>query len=143
MDRLGPDYKGAKLDPHKKIELFLTHRNGINIITCYYFYFIYCWRQEEPAILISKHYQYFLLFLFYLLRAPLVARSPNVYVVITHASHVCSQHLFGLSLRKSGMHGEITRVLTICHLKPTQSMATEQNNFDLRSLLHSLTFGYY
>ena len=85
----------------------------------------------------------FFIILFYLLRAPLVARSPNVYVVITHASHVCSQHLFGLPLRKSGMHGEITRVLTICHLKPTQSMATEQNNFDLRSLLHSLTFGYY
>ena len=91
----------------------------------------------------SKHYQYFLLFLFYLLRAPLVARNPNVYVVITYASHVCSQHLFGLLLRKSGMHGETTCVLTICHVKPTQSIATEQNNFDLRSLLHSLTFGYY
>ena len=27
-----------------------------------------------------------------LLRAPLVARNPNLQVVTTHASHVCSQH---------------------------------------------------
>ena len=30
-----------------------------------------------------------------LLRAPLVARNPNLQVVITHASRVCSQHSFG------------------------------------------------
>ena len=28
----------------------------------------------------------------------------NLQVVITHASHVCSQHLFGLPLRMNGMH---------------------------------------
>ena len=34
-------------------------------------------------------------------------RSPqslNLQVVITHASHVCSQHLIGLPLRVNGMH---------------------------------------
>ena len=34
-------------------------------------------------------------------------RSPqslNLQVVITHASHVCSQHLIGLPLRMNGMH---------------------------------------
>ena len=85
---------------------------------------------------------FFIIFIL-LLRAPLVARNSNLQVVITHALHVCSQHLFGLPQRMSGMHGEATCVLTICHVKPTQSIATEQNNFDLRSLLHSLTFGYY
>ena len=28
----------------------------------------------------------------------------NLQVFITHASHLCSQHLFGLSLRMNGMH---------------------------------------
>ena len=32
------------------------------------------------------------------------ALNANLQVVITHASHVCSQHLFGLSLRMNGMH---------------------------------------
>ena len=32
------------------------------------------------------------------------ARNPNLQVVITHASHVCSQHSFGLPLRTNGMH---------------------------------------
>jgi len=40
----------------------------------------------------------------YLLRAPLVARNPNLQVVITHTSDVYNQHLFGLPLRKNGMH---------------------------------------
>ena len=39
-----------------------------------------------------------------LLRVPLVARNPNLEVVITHASHVCRQHSFGLPLRMNGMH---------------------------------------
>ena len=38
------------------------------------------------------------------LRAPPVARNPNLHVVITHASHVCSHHSFGLPLRMNGMH---------------------------------------
>ena len=41
---------------------------------------------------------------FDLLWAPLVARNPNLQVVIRHASHVCSQHSFELPLRLSGMH---------------------------------------
>ena len=32
------------------------------------------------------------------------AHNPNLQVVITHASHVCSQHSFGLPLRMNGMH---------------------------------------
>ena len=39
-----------------------------------------------------------------LLRATRGARNPNLQVVITHASHVCSQHSFGLPLRMNGMH---------------------------------------
>ena len=39
-----------------------------------------------------------------LLRAPLVARNPNLQVVITHAWHVCRQHSFGLPLIMNGMH---------------------------------------
>ena len=38
------------------------------------------------------------------LRVTRGARNPNLQVVITHASHVCSQHLFALSLRMNGMH---------------------------------------
>ena len=32
------------------------------------------------------------------------ARNPTLQVVIPHASHVCSQHLFGLPLKMNGMH---------------------------------------
>ena len=39
-----------------------------------------------------------------LLREPRGARNPKLQVVITHASHVCSQHSFGLPLRMNGMH---------------------------------------
>ena len=38
------------------------------------------------------------------LRATRGARNPNLQVVIPHASHVCSQHLFGLPLKMNGMH---------------------------------------
>ena len=40
----------------------------------------------------------------HLLRAPLVARNPNLQVIITHTSHVCSQHSFEIPLRMNGMH---------------------------------------
>ena len=40
----------------------------------------------------------------HLLRAPIVARNPNVQVVITHTSHVGSQHSFEIPLRMNGMH---------------------------------------
>ena len=38
-----------------------------------------------------------------LLRATRGARNPNLQVVITHVSHVCSQHSFGLLLRITGI----------------------------------------
>jgi len=62
------------------------------------------------------------------------------------ASHVSSQHSFGLPLRmfSNGMHkthfgSSITRnlitcVLTFYHVKLTQSTALVQKRFDLRSL---------
>ena len=74
------------------------------------------------------------------------ARKPNLQVFITHASHVCSQHSFGLPLRMNGMHmtqfdharldlstarNLIMHVLTICHVKLTQSTALEQERFEL------------
>ena len=40
----------------------------------------------------------------HLLWAPLVARNPNLQVVIIHTSHVGSQHLFEIPLRMNGMH---------------------------------------
>ena len=89
-----------------------------------------------------------------LLQATRGARDPNLQVVITHASHVCNQHLFGIPLRMNGMHATqfdharqfgpsitrnlIMRILTICYMKLTQSRAMEQNCFDLRSLSLSL-----
>ena len=91
-----------------------------------------------------------LLLLLLLLQATRGARGPNLQVVITHASYVCSQHSFGLPLRMYEMHRThfdharldvldisrnlITRVLTYCHVKRTQSTALEQKRFDLRSL---------
>ena len=38
------------------------------------------------------------------LQATRGAHNPNLQVVITHVSHVCSQHSFGLPLRMYGMH---------------------------------------
>ena len=40
----------------------------------------------------------------HLLRTPIVTRNPNLQVVITHTSHVGSQHSFEIPLRKNGMH---------------------------------------
>ena len=83
------------------------------------------------------------------------ARNPNLQVVIiTHAPYLCSQHSFGLPLRINGMHrmqfgpsisrNVITLVLTICHVKLTQSTVLEQKHFAFdRCSLHSVTFGYY
>ena len=75
-----------------------------------------------------------------LLRATRGTRNRNVQVVISHASHVCSQHSFALPLRRnrnaqkliwsrvfraSTPRNLITRVLNICHVKFTQSTALE------------------
>ena len=79
-----------------------------------------------------------------LLRETRGARNPNLQVVITHASHVCSQHepafvwnslhAFGPSITRN----LITRVLTICQVKLTESTALKQKRFDLRSLSPAL-----
>ena len=37
-------------------------------------------------------------------RATRGAHNPNLQVVMTHASHVCSQHSFGIPLRMNGMY---------------------------------------
>ena len=50
-----------------------------------------------------------------LLRAIIGARNSNLRVLVTHASHVCSQHSFGLSQRNEQECSEpnlITRVST-------------------------------
>ena len=83
------------------------------------------------------------------------AHNPNLQVVIImHASYLCSQHSFGLPLRINGMHrtqfepsisrNVIMLVLTICHVKLTQSTALEQKRFAFdRCRRRSVTFGYY
>ena len=60
-----------------------------------------------------------------------------------HALHLGSQNSFGLPQRMNGMHimqfdqshlellSLVTRVLTICHLKLTQSTAMERKSFNL------------
>ena len=55
------------------------------------------------------------------LRATRGARNPNLQVVITHASHVCCQHSFGLPLRMNGMHKTQLNVQRCC--LPTQPIA--------------------
>ena len=72
----------------------------------------------------------------------------NLLFVITHVSHVCSQHLFGPPLRTNRICRRqfehvrfnllplnlITHVWTICHGKPTQSThCTGAKTFDLGS----------
>ena len=93
-----------------------------------------------------------------LLQATTGARNRNLQVVITHASHVHSQH----SLRMYGVHKKqfdharsdllllvvwSARVLNICQVKSRQSTALEQLIMSLwtcdRCRPHSLTFGYY
>ena len=70
---------------------------------------LYCWKIRRVALFSVKSIllSFFpvVMYLYSLfLRAPLVARNPNVQVVITHVSHVCGQHSFGLPLRMYGMH---------------------------------------
>ena len=84
---------------------------------------------------------------YFLVRATRAALQ-NLLFVITHASHVCSQHLFGPPLRMNRIYRTqfeharfnllslnlITHVWTISHEKPTQSThCTGAKTFDLRS----------
>ena len=91
----------------------------------------------------------------------LIARdNPNIQVVITHASHVCSQHLFGLPLRMSGIHRTQFDHVCFDHLplviwshvfwpSVTRNLlktltALEQKRLTLDHCRpHSVTFGYY
>ena len=94
-----------------------------------------------------------------LLRATRGARNPNLQVVITHASHVCSQHSFGLPLRMNGMHrtqfdharldllslviwSRVFWLSVTWNLRKAQRWSKSVLTFD-RCRPHSLSFGYY
>ena len=94
-----------------------------------------------------------------LMRATRGARNPNLQVVITHASHVCSQHSFGLPLRTNGMHrtqfdhARFDILLLVIwsrvfwpsvtrNVRKAQRWSKSVWTSDL-SRPHSLTFGYY
>ena len=77
-----------------------------------------------------------------------VEPSILISIVLVYASHVCSQHSFGLPLTMNAdaqkaiwsrafgpsiTRNLITCVLTICHMKFAQSTALDQKSFDLRS----------
>ena len=70
---------------------------------------LYCWQIRRVVLFSVKSIllSFFpvVMYLYSLfLQAPLVAGNPNVQVVITHVSHVCGQHSFGLPLRMYGMY---------------------------------------
>ena len=94
-----------------------------------------------------------------LLRATRGACNPNLQAVIRHASHVCSQHSFGLPLRMYGMHRThfdhayldlVSLVIwtfvfwpsVTWNLRKEQRYSKSVLTFD-RCHLHSVTFGYY
>ena len=94
-----------------------------------------------------------------LLQATKGARNPNLQVFITHMSHVCNQHSFGLPLTMYGMHrthfdqarlhllslviwsGVFWRSVT-WGLRKAQLWSKSILTFD-RCRPHSVTFGYY
>ena len=76
------------------------------------------------------------------LRATRGACNPNLQVVITHASHACSQHSFGLPLRMNGMHRRQFGHVRFDYL-PRKTYAKHSNRVRAFCRPHSLTFGYY
>ena len=76
------------------------------------------------------------------LRATRGACNPNLQVVITHASHACSQHSFGLPLRMNGMHRRQFDHVRFDYL-PRKTYAKYSNGVRAFCRPHSLTFGYY
>ena len=74
--------------------LDLGHLKTVSML---FFITSYCGRPEESAI--------------------------NLQVAITYAWHGCSQHSFGFPITRSNRH-LITRVLTLYHMKLTQSIAS-------------------
>ena len=86
------------------------------------------------------------------------ARNPNLQV-ITHASHVCSQHLFGIPLRMNGIHitqfdharldlqpliiwSHVFWPSVMWNLCKAQRESKNVLTFD-HSCLHSVTFAYH
>ena len=90
-----------------------------------------------------------------LLRAIRVARNRNLQVIITHASHLCCQHSFGLPLKMYGMHKThfdhacldlLSLVFWSCvfWLSVMWNLCKAQRWCKSnRCCLHSVTFGYY
>ena len=93
------------------------------------------------------------------LRATRGARNPKLQVVITHASHVCSHHSFGLQLRMNGTHRtqfdharldllspviwpRVFWLSVAWNLCKVQRCSKSVLTFD-RCRPHSVTFGYY
>ena len=87
------------------------------------------------------------------------ASNPNLQVVFTHASHVCSQHSFGLPLRMYGMyrthfdHARLDLLPLVIwsrvfwpsvtwNLRKAQRWSKSVLTFE-RCLPHSVTFGYH
>ena len=113
----------------------------LKLLTVYESKVFFLWREIAGAAQNNN-------FCLMLLRARIVARNRNLQVIITHASHPCSQHSFGIPLRMYGMHKTHfdhayldllslvfwSCVLTICHVKLTQSTAMVQK----QSLLPAL-----
>ena len=84
----------------------------------------YCGRQEEPAILISR----------------LLLRMRRMYVAsirlhLTKNERNAQNAIWSRTDRPYTALTLITSVLTICHVKLTQSTALEQKRLDLRSSL--------
>ena len=94
-----------------------------------------------------------------LLCHPLVARNPNLQVVITHTSHVGSQHSFEIPLRMNGMYrtqfdhkgldllslviwSRLFWLSVMWSLHKAQWWSKSILTFDHRRQ-HSLNFGYY
>ena len=63
-----------------------------------------CRRVGFPECVLWFYQQICLIMIMSGIKAGSFSRNPNLHVVITHASHVCSQHSFGLPLRMNGMH---------------------------------------
>ena len=89
-------------------------------------YEICCGPQEEPAILISR--------LLLRMRCMCVASIRWTSTKNEWNTQNAKSRAFGPSITRN----LITRFLTICHVKLTQSTALEQKRFDLRSLSPTL-----
>ena len=77
-------------------------------------------RADHLATLSDINILFFIFSELLLLQAPLVALKPYLQVVINYASHVCSQHLFGLPLRMNRMHRiQMNLITSVSTLHPS------------------------